>query len=102
MDVRTLMRRAADHYGNLEAVVHGERRLTFQESWRRSLRLANAMLAAGLEPSDRVGVLEDNSIEAADLFGAAAAANLVRVPLYPRNGLEAHRHMLGHTGCRLL
>ncbi len=102
MDVRTLMRRAADHYGNLEAVVHGERRLTFRESWRRSLQLANAMLAAGLKPGDRVGVLEDNSIEAADLFGAAAAANLVRVPLYPRNGRDAHLHMLGHTGCRLL
>ena len=82
--------------------MHGERRLTFAESWQRSLRLANAMLAAGLEPGDRIGVLEDNSIEAADLFGGAAAANLVRVPLYPRNGRDAHLHMLGHTGCRLL
>ena len=51
------------------------------------------MLAAGLKPGDRVGVLEDNSIEAADLFGAAAAANLVRVPLYPRNGRDAHLHI---------
>ena len=96
------MRRAAAHYSGLEAVVHGDRRLTFAESWRRSLRLANAMLGAGLQPGDRVGVLEDNSIEAADLFGGAAAANLVRVPLYPRNGRDAHLHMLGHTGCRLL
>ena len=102
MDVRTLMRRAAAHYSDLEAVVHGGRRLTFAESWQRSLRLANAMLGAGLQPGDRVGVLEDNSIEAADLFGGAAAANLVRVPLYPRNGRDAHLHMLGHTGCRLL
>jgi len=102
MEVRTLMRRAAAHYAGLEAVVHGERRLTFQESWRRSLRLANALLAAGLKPGDRVGVLEDNSVEAADLFGGAAAANVVRVPLYPRNGRDAQRHMLAHTGCRLL
>ncbi len=102
MNVHLLMRRAAAHYANLEAVVHGKRRLTFAAAWRRALRLANAMLAAGLKPGDRVGVLEDNSIEAADLFGGAAAANLVRVPLYPRNGRDAHRHMLGHTGCRLL
>ena len=102
MNVHILMRRAAAHFSDLEAVVHGERRLTFAESWRRSLRLANAMLAAGLRPGDRIGVLEDNSVEAADLFGGAAAANLVRVPLYPRNGREAHLHMLGHTGCRLL
>ena len=31
MDVRTLMRRAAAHYSDLEAVVHGGRRLTFAE-----------------------------------------------------------------------
>ncbi len=102
MDVTTLMRRAADHYADLEAVVHGERRLTFRESWRRSIRLGNGLLAAGLQPGDRIGVLEDNSIEAADLFGGAAVANVVRVPLYPRNGREAHLHMLGHTNCRML
>ena len=46
-------------------------------------------------------MLEDNSVEAADLSPAAAIANLV-VPLYPRNGRPAHTHMLGHTNCRAL
>jgi acyl-CoA synthetase (AMP-forming)/AMP-acid ligase II len=100
MDVRTLMARAAAHYSSSEAVVHGERRLTFAESWQRSIQLGNGLRSLGLKPGDRVGVLEDNSIEAADLFGGAAVANLVRVPLYPRNGREAHHHMLGHTNCR--
>lgn len=102
MDVRTLMGRAAAHYANREAVVHGDRRLTFAEAWKRGTRLANGLLANGLKPSDRVGVLEDNSIEAQDLFAGAAIANLVRVPLYPRNGREAHLHMLGHTNCRVV
>lgn len=100
MDVRTLMRRAAHHYSDREAIVHNETRLTFAEAWERGVRLANGLLALGLTPGDRVGVLEDNSIEAADLFQAAAIANLVRVPLYPRNGRTAHLHMLGHTNCR--
>ena len=81
MEVRTLMARAAAHYSELEAVVHGERRLTFAQAWERSVRLGNGLLGLGLEPGDRVGVLEDNSVEAADLFGGAAVANLVRVPL---------------------
>lgn len=102
MDVRTLMRRAARFNANREAVVHGARRLTFAEAWQRGCRMANALLALGLEPQDRVGVLEDNSIEAADFYLGSAIANLVRVPLYPRNGREAHEHMLGHTGCRAL
>lgn len=102
MEIRTLMARSADHYALREAVVHGERRLTFSAAWERSIRLANGLLALGLEPQDRIGVLEDNSVEAADLFGGAVIANLVRVPLYPRNGREAHLHMLGHTNCRAL
>src|SRR5690606_23209831 len=81
MDVRTLMRRAAHHHAAREAVVWNERRLSFAEAWSRGLRMANALLALGLRPQERVGVLEDNSIEASDFFLGAAAANLVRVPL---------------------
>ena len=102
MDVRTLMRRAALHYSSREAIVHNDTRLTFAQAWERGVRLANGLLSMGLKPGDRVGVLEDNSVEAADLFQAAAIANLVRVPLYPRNGRPAHTHMLGHTNCRAL
>ena len=102
MDVRTLMRRAAQHYSEREAIVHNDVRLTFAHAWERGIRLANGLLAMGLQPGDRVGVLEDNCVEAADLFQAAAIANLVRVPLYPRNGRPAHSHMLGHTNCRVL
>ena len=102
MDVRTLMRRSAQHYSSREAIVHNDTRLTFAQAWERGVRLANGLLSMGLKPGDRVGVLEDNSVEAADLFQAAAIANLVRVPLYPRNGRPAHTHMLGHTNCRAL
>ena len=102
MDVRTLMGRAAHHYSQREAIVHGDRRLTFAEAWRRGIQLANGLRSMGLQPGDRVGVLEDNSIEAADLFQGAAIANAVRVPLYPRNGRPAHLHMLGHTNCKIL
>ncbi len=62
--------------------------------------MANALGSLGLEPGDRVGVLEDNTFESVDLFAGTAAANLVRVPLYPRNSAQAHAHTLLHTGCR--
>lgn len=100
MDVPGLMAQAAAFNAGRVAVVHGERRLTFAEAWDRGLRLANGLLDLGLSPGDRVGVLEDNSLEAQDFFAGTAAAGLVRVPLYPRNSREAHAHMLGHTGCR--
>ena len=98
MDVRTQMRSAANYNAHREAVAAGDRRLTFAQAWERGVRLANGLLALGLRPQDRVGVLEDNTLESADFFLADAVANLVRVPLYPRNARESHVHMLAHTG----
>jgi acyl-CoA synthetase (AMP-forming)/AMP-acid ligase II len=102
MDVTSAMRRAATFFAGREAVVHGKDRLTFAAAWERGCRMANGLRALGLEPGDRVAVLEDNSKEAADFFLGAGIANLVRVPLYPRNAAEAHRDMVGHTGCAAL
>jgi acyl-CoA synthetase (AMP-forming)/AMP-acid ligase II len=100
MDVRALMAQAVRCNGHRIAVIHGDRRLTFNQAWDRGVRLANGLLALGLVPGDRVAVLEDNSIEAADFIQACAIANLVRVPLYARNAPEAHQHMISHTGCK--
>ena len=102
MDVTSLMRRTVGFHRDREGVVVGDRRLTFGEVWARGCRLANGLRSLGLEAGDRIGVLEENSVEAADLFAGSAIANLVKVPLYPRNRREAHVHMLGHTGCRVL
>jgi acyl-CoA synthetase (AMP-forming)/AMP-acid ligase II len=102
VDVRGLMRQSALVNARRTAVVHRQTRLTYAEAWDRACRLANGLLARGLQPGDRVGVLEDNSVEAQDVFAGAAVAGLVRVPLYARNAPESHHHMLSHTGCRLL
>jgi acyl-CoA synthetase (AMP-forming)/AMP-acid ligase II len=102
MDVTSLMRRTAGFNASRLCVVSGAHRLTFAQTWERGCRMANALIAAGIRPGDRVGVLEDNSVEAADFFLGAGIAGAVRVPLYPRNSIEAHQHMLGHTGCRAL
>ena len=96
------MRQSAQFNSKRLAIVHGDIELTFAEAWERGVRMANGLLAMGLRPGDRVGVLEDNSVEAQDLFAGAAIAGLVRVPLYARNSPESHQHMLGHTGCRAL
>ena len=100
MDVRSLMAQAVRSNGDRHAVIHGDRRLTFNQAWDRGVRLANGLIALGLQPGDRVAVLEDNGIEAADFIQACAIAGLVRVPLYARNAPEAHQHMIGHTGCK--
>ena len=100
MDVRSLMRRSAEYHSQRTAVIEGDTRLTFEQAWTRGLRMANGLLSLGIQAGDRVAVLEDNTFESVDFFCGAAAANVVRVPLYPRNSREAHVHMLAHTDCR--
>jgi len=100
MNVTEKMRLSARFHRDKLAVVAGGRRLTYDEVWQRGVRMANALISLGLEPGDRVGSLEDNSLEAVDFFLGAAIANLVRVPLYARNAQASHEHMLAHTGCR--
>lgn len=100
INVRDALRRSAQWNSDALAIISDDRGLTFGEAWDRGIRLANGLLSLGLEPGDRVAVLEDNSVEASDFFLATAIANLVRVPLYKRNAPDAHAHMVGHTGCR--
>jgi acyl-CoA synthetase (AMP-forming)/AMP-acid ligase II len=100
LDVRTAMRRSAGFHADLVAVRSQGRQLSYAQAWSRGCRLANALLSLGLTPGDRVGVLEDNSIEAADFYLGAVIGGFVRVPLYRRNAASSHEHMLRHTGCK--
>ena len=59
MDVLTQIRSAANCNAHREAVAAGEPR------HGSGVRLANGLLALGLRPQDRAGVLEDNTLEAA-------------------------------------
>jgi acyl-CoA synthetase (AMP-forming)/AMP-acid ligase II len=102
LNARNQMRRAAGFYADLEAFQHGDRRLTFAEAWTRGLRLANGLREMGLEPQDRVAVLENNSLEAADFFIGTLNANLVRVALHARNSRESHVSVLRKTGTRVV
>jgi acyl-CoA synthetase (AMP-forming)/AMP-acid ligase II len=99
MDMRSLFLRAVETWPDREAIAAGDVRLSFAESWERGLRLANVLREHGVRPGDRVAVLEDNTLEAADIYVGCTAANFVRVPLYVRNSGEAHRHMIRNTGC---
>lgn len=102
LDVRTAMRRAARFNSDLVAVRSEGRELTFGEAWTRGVRLANALYGLGVSPGDRVAVLEDNSIEAADFYLGTAAGNIARVPLYRRNARSSHLHMLESTQCKVV
>jgi acyl-CoA synthetase (AMP-forming)/AMP-acid ligase II len=100
LNVSAALRRAMECNQTRTAIIAGDIELTYQEAWKRGCQLANAFLEMGLQPGDKVAVLEDNCLEASDFFLATAIGNFVRVPLYRRNSALAHSHMIGHTDCR--
>ena len=75
-------------YGDLPAIVCGERTLKFAEVVDRATRLGNALADAGCEPGDRIGVLLPNCAEYmevdAGLAAAGVRARLAEHPVAPR------------------
>src|SRR5690348_18213534 len=53
----SLIARTAYTYPEHLAVVHGPRRLTWQQTYARSRRLASALVQAGVGPGDTVAVM---------------------------------------------
>ena len=69
-----LVRRHAEERPGHPAIVCDDRRLTYGDLHERSSRVASALLDAGVQPGDRVGVLVKNCAEFYELvFGASKA-----------------------------
>lgn len=64
--------------GRREAIVDGDRRVTFNEMCDRVLKLANALTALGIQPRDRVACMLYNGME---FFECFYAASLIGAPL---------------------
>ena len=100
MQIGALIRRAALYFGDAVCLTEGGRDLSFRDFDRLTDRLGNALLAQGLAPGDRVGVLLPNGIDCLVAYYALAKNGLVRVGLNTRETLENHRYKLGESGAR--
>ena len=79
---------------DVEAVVDGDRRLTYRELDDRSSRLGQALLARGLARGDFVAVVLGNRLEYPEVAAGLAKAGLVSVPVNPRYTAAEARHVL--------
>jgi acyl-CoA synthetase (AMP-forming)/AMP-acid ligase II len=80
---------------------HGQRRrLTYGEELAEANRLANALVAAGLQVGDRAALLARNSLEYLLLYFAASKAGVVLVPLNVRLAPSEWRTILADAAPR--
>lgn len=102
MQVGEMVRRAARLYGDAPAVSCEGKTLSFKEFDDVTNRVGNALLAKGLKPGDRVGVLLPNGIEGLVAYYALAKNGLVRIGLNSRETIREHQHKMTDSGARAL
>lgn len=94
--------RCVTYYGNREACVYGNQRLTYREIKQRAYSLANGLLDMGLKKGSRVAFLMPNCPEYIICEYALYKAGLVRVPLAVLLSAKDHIYMLKETEAEVL
>ncbi len=100
MQVGALIRRAALYFGEAPCLVEGSRVVSFRAFDALTDRLGNALLALGLQPGDRVGVLMPNGIDCLVVYYALAKSGLTRVSLNSRDTHDNHSYKLADSQSR--
>ena len=97
-----MLRRWARETPDAEAVVCGETRLTSAQLDDRINRVANALLANGLEKGENVAILSPNSVAYAELFLGILRAGGCVTPLSTMASADALEKMIADCGARVL
>jgi acyl-CoA synthetase len=98
LTVADLVARQATVCPSDRALVTRDDRLTWAEYHRASDRLAQCLMAAGLEPGERVAILLSDGGSPHVALVANEKAGLVTVGIGSRAGAAEIRHLLAHTG----
>lgn len=95
-----LLEQAAEADPDHEAVRHRGVSLSYGELVVRSSRLAHALLADGVEPGERVGILMHKGLDAAVALYGIMAAGAVYVPLDPGSPASRIEFVVRDCGIR--
>ena len=82
--------------------VDEQRSLSYGEAAREANRLANALVASGLDRGDRIAVLAKNCIEYTVLYHACSKAGVVPVPLNFRLAPPEWEYIINDSGAKLV
>jgi long-chain acyl-CoA synthetase len=85
-----------------EAVVDGERRITYEELLSRCRRLVGGLAGAGMAPGDRIAILAGNCHPYIETYVGVPAGGFVLVPLNTRHALPELEYAVRDSGARVL
>ncbi|ADG07298.1 acyl-CoA synthetase [Kyrpidia tusciae] len=91
------LRRSRLRHPDKPALKWKDEEVTYRELDERVNRLANGLLAAGVEKGDRIAMLSKNCLDFAVVWFAVARAGAVFVPINFMLGAEEVRYILEHS-----
>ncbi|MBW8806481.1 MAG: AMP-binding protein [Catenulisporales bacterium] len=100
--IPALVARAAAEFGDREAVVDGNERLTFEQLASRVRQAGRAMIAWGVGPGDRVAIWAPNSAEWIVTALGAVSVGAVLVPLNTRLRAAEVGYVLKKSAAKLV
>ena len=95
-------RRARRLYPEREAVVDGERRLTYREFFERCDRWSAALQKLGVRPGDRVAYIAPNTHAQLESFYAVPQIGAVVVPINYRLTPADFTYLIQHSGAKVV
>jgi hypothetical protein len=104
--IAPIMEYAAAYHGDREIVsrtVEGPiHRYTYRDSYRRMQKLANALVALGVKPGDRIGTLAWNGYRHLELYYAVSGIGAVCHTINPRLFPDQLAYIINHAQDRFL
>src|SRR6266576_2376973 len=95
-------RRARKLYGDREAVVDGEQRLTHEQFLDRCDRWSACLRALGVAQTDRVAYIAPNTHAQLESFYAVPQIGAVLVPINYRLTADDFVYLINHSGAKIV
>src|SRR6476619_1283032 len=95
-------RRTRKLYGDREAVVDGDLRLSYEEFFSRCDAWSAALQALGVEQGDRVAYIAPNTHAQLESFYAVPQIGAVLVPINYRLTADDFAYLIEHSGARVV
>ena len=105
LNVSTMIRHTVRNFPEREIVYRtpdGVFRYTYEDAYQRMKRLANALKKLGVEPGDRVGVLDWNTRRQYELYYAVPGSGAVFLQLNIRLSSPDIAYVANHSGAKVI
>jgi fatty-acyl-CoA synthase len=95
-------RRARKLYGEREAVVDGDLRLTYEQFFARCDRWSATLQSLGVRKGDRVAYIAPNTHAQLESFYAVPQIGAVLVPINYRLTADDFAYLINHSGAKIV